>query len=570
MEQKQVKLIGLKVLDNNVIKAVELTPDIMSKRLIQIVGESGNGKTTLVESLKTAIGGMNAVAKKDALAPGFLTEAQLTDGEVKIFVGVRKRELTKGERQGDSVVETFLYAKNDEGKMYTPIIDGESATAAKYVKLLTTDLTFSMPALFTENQAVHRKLIESLFKEELDGLGADEVVARIMDCKQERDAARVMCSKAGAFMESFEREGLSEAHLQELSRVDVDKIEADIREAEIERDRILRPADAAYELECNKIREEYQTRLRAAEKAYDAAVTAEKDEKQRLKDEYAEAEKKYNEQEERKTKWAAYYENIKANAETFFYNTEELAKVKEMIEARYKVITSKFTLAKPELAAPAPKFEGDVINTKAELDATKAEEALLKLPEKAVPDTKAVDAKIADLKASKEKAERENELFDRYAKWCAWIEAKGKYEKELNTLRKMYERIDTGVEGLKIVPNATDTDKIEVWIMYDGRYDKDFFLNPNGESRYIFQYSSFQRSAIGVMLQAARLNLKPKALRLAIVDDVAFTQKGLAVLSKLCTDLDVQLITCRTDDIDRSQVKDGEVLMENGEAFFKK
>lgn len=570
MEQKQVKLIGLKVLDNNVIKAVELTPDIMSKRLIQIVGESGNGKTTLVESLKTAIGGMNAVAKKDALAPGFLTEAQLTDGEIKIFVGVRKRELTKGERQGDSVVETFLYAKNDEGEMYTPIIDGESATAAKYVKLLTTDLTFSMPALFTENQTVHRKLIESLFKEELDGLGADEVVARIMDCKQERDAARVMCSKTGAFMENFEREGLSEAHLQELSRVDVDKIEADIREAEIERDRILRPADAAYELECNKIREEYQTRLRAAEKAYDAAVTAEKDEKQRLKDEYAEAEKKYNEQEERKTKWAAYYENIKANAETFFYNTEELAKVKEMIEARYKVIMSKFTLAKPELAAPAPKFEGDVINTKAELDATKAEEALLKLPEKAVPDTKAVDAKIADLKASKEKAERENELFDRYAKWCAWIEAKGKYEKELNTLRKMYERIDTGVEGLKIVPNATDTDKIEVWIMYDGRYDKDFFLNPNGESRYIFQYSSFQRSAIGVMLQAARLNLKPKALRLAIVDDVAFTQKGLAVLSKLCTDLDVQLITCRTDDIDRSQVKDGEVLMENGEAFFKK
>ena len=101
-----------------------------------------------------------------------------------------------------------------------------------------------------------------------------------------------MCSKAGAFMENFEREGLSEAHLQELSRVDVDKIEADIREAEIERDRILRPADAAYELECNKIREEHQTRLRAAEKAYDAAVTAEKDEKQRLKDEYAEAEKK--------------------------------------------------------------------------------------------------------------------------------------------------------------------------------------------------------------------------------------------------------------------------------------
>jgi hypothetical protein len=84
----------------------------------------------------------------------------------------------------------------------------------------------------------------------------------------------------------------------------------------------------------------------------------------------------------------------------------------------------------------------------------------------------------------------------------------------------------------------------------------------------MFQYSSFQRSAIGVMLQAARLNLKPKALRLAIVDDVAFTSKGLAVLARLCSDLNIQLITSKTADYDKKNIGDGEIIVENGEVFF--
>ena len=185
-------------------------------------------------------------------------------------------------------------------------------------------------------------------------------------------------------------------------------------------------------------------------------------------------------------------------------------------------------------------------------------------------DTSAIEEEIARITTEKSAAEVMADLYDRYQQWKNWIEAKGLYEKELDVLRKMYAGIDTGVKGMNIVPVETDSDRVEVWIKYDGSYDTEFFHNEDKESRFMFEYSSFQCSAIGVMLQSARLNLKPKALRLAIVDDVAFTSKGLAVLAKMCEDFNVQLITSKTDDYDKENIADGEIIIEGGEIFFNK
>jgi len=62
--------------------------------------------------------------------------------------------------------------------------------------------------------------------------------------------------------------------------------------------------------------------------------------------------------------------------------------------------------------------------------------------------------------------------------------------------------------------------------------------------------------------------LKKKALRLAIVDDVAFTEKGIQILSDLCEKFNIQLIAGRTiapsvDSLDSSQI-----LVDGGEIFF--
>ena len=70
MEQKQVTLIGLRVKNNGIIQAAELTPDLLKKRLVLITGETGNGKSTLLNSAKIATAGIDAIKKSDVLQIG--------------------------------------------------------------------------------------------------------------------------------------------------------------------------------------------------------------------------------------------------------------------------------------------------------------------------------------------------------------------------------------------------------------------------------------------------------------------------------------------------------------------
>lgn len=49
-----------------------------------------------------------------------------------------------------------------DGKPFQPIIDGRAATAADYSKMLTTELVFNMPMLFSSNATEHRKLMKKL------------------------------------------------------------------------------------------------------------------------------------------------------------------------------------------------------------------------------------------------------------------------------------------------------------------------------------------------------------------------------------------------------------------------
>ncbi len=113
-----------------------------------------------------------------------MAESQLIDGDIKLYAGVSVEEYSRGERKGDPKYEVFLYAKDNNGKQYVPIIDGVAATASQYMSMLTTELTFSLPDLFSENQTTHRKLIERLFKPELDKLGAEALWPKYWKPKQ--------------------------------------------------------------------------------------------------------------------------------------------------------------------------------------------------------------------------------------------------------------------------------------------------------------------------------------------------------------------------------------------------
>jgi hypothetical protein len=432
--------------------------------------------------------------------------------------------------------------------------------------MLTTDLTFNMASLFTSNQAEHRKLIEKLFKPELDKLGADAVVAKILEAKKHRDACRILCQSTGSYMERFESQGFTETQLAILKRPDLKAIEEKLFQKKLELDRIVNGSEDRKKLEEEKIRSARASELQTIK---DAGVALR--EKIRLDDEAKKAQ--YDKLKEEYD----YLIGVRSKMDSDFAVLLELTsilgkeakeKVSAIINKDWKDQQSQMSPVEPVLSPSDPELAKqlqDKLDEYTKLNLTPLVEVNLEKQ-----DTSAIEEDIAKIQTEKSAAEAMADLYDRYQQWKNWIEAKGLYEKELDVLRKMYAGIDTGVKGMNIVPVETESDRVEVWIKYDGSYDTEFFHNEDKESRFMFEYSSFQCSAIGVMLQSARLNLKPKALRLAIVDDVAFTSKGLAVLAKMCEDFNVQLITSKTDDYDKENIADGEIIIEGGEIFFNK
>lgn len=567
MEQNKVKLIGIRAENHGIIRAANLTPSILDKKLIAITGETGNGKSTLLDLIKTSISGSDAIKKKDILEKGYLAEAQLLDGEINLFVGAKVTEYQKGESKGEPKFEIFLYSKDENGKQYTPIIDGVPCTASDYVKMLTTELTFSMPDLHSENQAVHRKLIEKLFKPELEALGADEVVERILKAKKIRDNARAIAQANGAFMSVFEEEGWDENKLSKLQAIDIKTIEDTILAKKLEKDRIENSSDDAYELAKVKIDKE---RSDALQKIKDEGLAIK--EKIRIDNEakekaYQEALNIYNAVLEARDNKISDCLDLRNRAFEVLGNSDAFGKVQEIVNAYQEEWVKNHNPIEPKIASPDQALAEALKNSYAQYKTLS--DSALNYPEKVVADTTALSKEIQELEVKKEASEKTNAVYTRYQYWLSWVEAKGIYEKEIDTLRKLYASIDCGVKGMNIVPRETDSGKVEVWVMYNGEYDTEYFNNQNKEHRFMFEYSSFQRTIIGLMLQAARLNLKDKALRLAFVDDVAFTTRDLDVLRDISEKLDLNLIVAWTHEVDKNTLFDGQVMVDGGEVFFK-
>ena len=300
MEQKQVNLIGLRVLNNGIIQAAELTPDILKKRLVLVTGDIGNGKSSLLNAAKIATSGTDAIKKSDVLPEGFLAEALLLDGDVPIYIGAKTDTYKRGEKEGKVKLETYLYTKDANGKAVQPIIDGVAWTASQYWKALTTELTYSLNDLFSENQTTHRKLIEKLFAPELEKMKVDEVMARITKAKEARDAARTLCQSNGAFMERFEAEGYTEESLDQLDRVDIAEIESKLSNAMIEKDRIERAPETDYKLKCAEADAKRAEQIQKLKDEYSGLQMEFNDTERKYQDEYFDELAKYDR--ERKTR----------------------------------------------------------------------------------------------------------------------------------------------------------------------------------------------------------------------------------------------------------------------------
>lgn len=587
MEQKQVKLIGLRVQNNGIIQAAELTPDLLQKRLVLITGETGNGKSTLLNAAKIATAGTDAIKKSDALPDGFVAEALLQDGEVPIYIGVKTDTYSRGEHVGEQKLSTYLYTKDLNGKAVQPIIDGVQWTAAQYWKALTTELTHSLGDLFSENQSVHRKLIEKLFKPELDALHADKLVEEISALRKDRDAKRLICQSNGAYMERFNADGWNEKNLSLLKKVNIEALRNEITALEIEKAKKVSAPESEHKLKCMELDNQRKDALQVLKDEGAKLREQERIEQAQLDAIYNEAKRIYDEAAAKKQQLDEYYTQLRTNVASFIgYNVQDEKRNEQgnvfyypgtedqkaivkgldsIYEAKLGKIDSLTEPVKGSVSAELTKKIEEKIQEYKELETKPIE-----YPSMETVDVSEFDRLIANKQSEITAAETTNAVFDRYQMWQDWIAANETYLAKVDELRKLYASIETGVPGMKIVPRDTDSGKVEVWVMYDGTYNPEYFGNPNKEQRFMFDYSSFQRTVIGLMLQAARLDLKPRALRLAFIDDVAFTPRDIDVLTDIAERLDLRLITAWTHEADKQELLDGQVLVEGGEIFFDK
>jgi hypothetical protein len=576
MEQKKVELLSFELKDYKIIRVVRLDFEKWKEnQIVELVGEIGQGKSSITEGMSMALNGVDAIKDKDLLDLGFKSEVSLADGEHKLFLGMKVSEVTRGDRKGEKKFETFLYEKDIEGKIITsPVIDGKKYSAKEYCDMLSTPLTFRMPDLFSGNQTTHRKLIEDLFSEELGKLGVDEILTRIKTKKETRDNARHERDRAAATMESFTEGGYKEEDLAKLIEIPEKPIEEKISQLKIDKGVLTASPEKELEIELNKIIEKGRVvveKIRAINETNKAA-------NDKAKEDWKKLEEAYEYDNEDWTLASSAFNNLSMPKN---YHTEFsliFDKWRSEIRKQHDVY---FNGKAPEDKKTLTITDGKLIITQEE--EMPIEYAKLVLEYKAigkgylkkknagaiVPSTEDIDKKIEAAENELTAASFNNGLFNRFRLWKEWITASGEYDKEVDSLRKLYTKINTGVKGLVIVPGFTESGKLEIWMEYDGVQDAEFFMNKKKESRRLYEYSHSQRAVIGVFLQAARLDKKEKVLRLVVLDEATQTKKGKDLLEKLCIEKDLKLIITKTDDrIKQEDLGDGMVLIENGEVLL--
>lgn len=587
--QKQVTLIGLCVEKFRILKSVILTPDILSQRVTRVTGDIGQGKSTLLDALKIGLNGTDAIAKKDGLGKGFVAEVQLMDGEHKLFMGAKVTEYQRGENKGEPKFETYLYEKDIDGKPYQPIIDGRAATAADYSKMLTTELVFNMPMLFSSNATEHRKLIEKLFSDELAKLGVASVVEKINSFRAVRDNRRNICDANGSFLDSFKEEGWALADLEKLESVDVESLSKKITEYEVEKGVAKTSVEDKNKLAESKAQEERTAQLQKIKDDAAKVVGKIRAVTEKLSSDFDKLNKEYNQNKEKTDAIISYRDTMFSNfSGDKLLLPQEVVSLKEIVNTAYDRFLKDEKNLVPETAPVLPiliKIDemgipvipenhdiaySELIRERNGLLKKYQElhEAPLVFTKIELGDTSEIDSKIEKATIKKNAGLKTNRIFERFGQWNSWMEAKTEYDGYVNELRRLYAGINTGVEGLVITPIESGK-SVEIWLQYDGAYNPEFFGNSKKELRFLFDYSETQRAMIGVMLQASRLDLKEKCLRLCVLDSVPLTKLGVEVMTKICEEKNVQLITSYTDDhYNLENLDDNEIVVEGGSVFF--
>lgn len=568
--QKQVKIINVTAERFGIFKALELDLEKFNQGVIAFKGNAGQGKSTAQNAIKMGTQGRATLADAQQYGENWTTETQLLDGDRKIYIGGAIR---------NGKIEYKLYEKDDEGKkVMNPVIDGIKATPAKYMQLISTELTFGIRDFLSDNNTVHKKFMFELFRPELEKLGvifdkkhADyekSILGELDKLTARRDYLRAQCQHSGAFVADFERDGHKIQDVAAMEKIDVDKIRQERNDLLIAKGQAEGNARADYQKAVSDITERGQKLVEKAREISEKLLS--------IYNKNIELFDKYCNKIKDASQDYKQIETLVLAAE--FIDEGQREKLLDDLKSYLNIYNKPFCgLKEPQKPSIIPIVDGklhpepsvtyhknyDEIISKRKLLA--GEFSMIKKPEvneaEYVEKIELLDKKIANAKVN-------NDYCERYILNREWVEASGKVNSKRNELAKLYAQINTGVEGLRMKPFFDDDNKMEIKTVYTGSYSPDFFENKEADERLLVSYSSTQKPIIGILLQVARLKKKEKILPYIFLDDVPICSKSRAMITKIAEDNNLTIITSITGDFDKDKLSENELLIEGGEVFF--
>ena len=562
---KEVKIIGLSVNKNfGGLKATELTFDENNK-LTVVKGEVGAGKTTLNKALSLTTKGSKTLEDNNLYGEVDLT-AQLLDGEHKVFVECKTNSLGK-------IVHTIYTIDENGNKLKDVVIDGQKLTPANYLKSLQTSLTWRLDELTSENPTVQRNLLLELYQKELEIQGVifdknhhkftDSIIHKIEKAKNDRNYADMKRKEVGGIQEDLNAKGVYTDDRMLLR--DINDLELQIRKLYSEREYLVNNSEQAHKNALNELKTK-GLEINSKLKDHRDSIKDANDSRRKLVD------KRATEINERSSKLGQIFELIVLLGKSESYAKNIVDKIENdlpKLEAYEAVMLKQLEFnEKGSCISDPEEFKDDkeifeILTSYREV-ASKYQQLVQQGSDEV--DTTEIDQHIEAMESEYEQALKHNKEAKAVNALHDWKDA-NEYVKSLqNDYYKKLTDIDTGVKGLHIALESKESN--DIFLMYDGSYDKEYFNNPEGELRKLSSYSDTQKPLICLLVQNYLLSKKRKSLPYLWIDRVPIDNKTRKLLERMSNELGLWLFVSWTGDFDTSNLQDGELLIENGEVFF--
>lgn len=557
--KKQVKIIGLSVnKDFGGLKATELTFD-HNNRLTLVKGEVGSGKTTLNRALSLTTKGSKTLEDNNLYGEVDLT-AQLLDGEHKVFVECKGK--------GDKLVHTIYTVDKEGNKLKDVVIDGKKLTPANYLSSLQTSLTWRLDELTSENPTTQRNLLLELYQTELSDKGVifdkkhpkyvGGIIDQIEKAKNDRNYADMKRKEVGGIADDLRAKGIPSDERRELRGESVLVAQINDLTAQITLAKTNISQQRESQLNALKAKgSEINGRLRDVNDGFKA-------DNRRVDVLESEYNTKIATQKSKVRDIENSLQELKIDATNIdLIKAKIVASVPEIEEPTDKRIKELQFNEKGQCTSNPQDFDETTAKLLTEYRETGIEYARISSLPLTAPDTTELEKQLTkaqtqleSLKTWNKEAVAINALHD-------WKDANEAVKDLQNDFYLKLTEIETGVPGLHIAPENNESQNI--YLMYNGEYDTEYFHNPNKELRKLSAYSDTQKPLICLLIQNYLLQKKGKSLPYLWIDKVPIDNKTRDLLEKMSNDLGLWLFVSWTGDFKLENLKDGELLLENGE-----